>query len=178
MTPSPTKPNDGGAALQCPTLKYVARKDVWNTNLEQRLFIEIVHWGVDRENPAFEALNRGQGVWNYYITIPERIMSQELFEKEFWLDDKLVKYFETSPERVTHDYYGKHFNVDSWHGGVTFYEKRGHSIGHRAVKIGCDYSHLWDEERGYDYSVEEVLYDAWQTALELNALLAERERNK
>lgn len=162
MTTPPLPPE-----IKCPTLDYIAEMKVWNTNLERKLFIEIVHWGVKRGNPAWKSLNNGNGAWNYYILIPEHIMSKELFEKEFWLESKLQKYSEAGAEYETYNYMSASFADVNWHCGITFYERQGQTVGHRSVKLGCDYSHIWDEDRDYLYTIQEVLQDAWQTAVEL-----------
>jgi len=133
-------------------------KETWC--LEHRgLSVEITHWGHTGEN----AFNEGQGVWNYYVYIPERLTKRF---NELWLEDKLVKYAECSPERVHHDYMQAEFADQrfEWHGGITYYDKHGHTPGHRCVQLGCDFNHLWDHERGYDYVMEEVAYEAVRTA--------------
>lgn len=141
------------------------KKTTW-TEQYRGVTIEIAHW---REE-EMAVVSHSKGVWNYYIYIYER--NTPGFEI-LWLPDKLVKFTETSPEKVTHDYMNSEFplaQVD-WHGGITFYSKFGHSVGHRFVEGGCDYLHLWDEARNYDYSLEEVLQEAKQTADQLVALL-------
>ena len=90
------------------------------------------------------------GCWCYYLILPEYLLKERF--AEVWLEDKLVKFTDVSPERVTHDYYPLD-NFDM-HGGITYYEKHGHSVGHRSVELGCDYQHLFDRERGYtDYNM-------------------------
>lgn len=150
-------------------MKKFAHKDVWTSNLDDKLFIEIVHWGVDREDSNFQSLNYGKGCWNYYITLFEHDLPPELF-KALWLEDEKIRFCPESPERITHDYMRASFNNVNWHGGVTYYNKLGQVEGHRGVKIGCDYSHLFDAERGYDYNLEEVIADALETAKQLKEL--------
>lgn len=140
-------------------------KDVWTLNVDSKLKIEIVHWGIDREQPDFEPLNDGKGVWNYYVFLPERLLKKQF--KSIWLEDVLVQFTPNSPILITHDYYKASFNVDSWHGGVTYYEKIGQLKGYRCIKIGCDYSHLMDQKHGYPATLETVTHDAIVTAKEL-----------
>lgn len=144
-------------------MQKLAHKDVWTCNVVEKVYIEIVHWGIDRDNTSFGSLNNGEGVWNYYITIPERVMPEQ-FEQSLWLDDKPVQFTPTSLIRITHSYMQQPFADCEWHGGITFYEKIGQLVGHRAVKLGCDYSHIWDADRGYKYTVDEVYKDALTTA--------------
>lgn len=145
-------------------MKELSRKDTWQILYKDKLVIEVGHWGVDREL-EFKPMNDGKGVWNYYISIPEWLCNEEQFNS-IWLEDKLIKFAESSPERITHDYYSNPISrMDSWHCGVTFYDKYGHSKGHRAVKFGCDYNHLYDE--GNEYTLEFVYADAKATAEEI-----------
>lgn len=141
-------------------------KDVWNFNIEDKIFIEIVHWGVDRENVEFKPLNNGAGVWNYYCLIPERLITPEVF-KELWLSDKVVKWSEHGQFHIIHDYMNERFNQVFWHGGITHYSKVGQVEGFRLVKLGCDYNHLWNEERGFRFDIDEVASEAIRTAKEL-----------
>lgn len=101
-----------------------------------------------------------QGIWCYYVYLRESQMPAELFE-QLWLEDKLVRIVETSPERVMHDYYDNWVARLDWHGGVTFYEKRGHTNGHRTVKFGCDFNHLWDD--GQHHTEHSVLTECLAT---------------
>lgn len=141
-------------------------KDVWLAQHESGLTIEIVHWGIDREQPEFEPLNNGKGVWNYYIYIYEKLLSKEKFET-LWLPDKIVRFSTEGSEHITHDYYDLAVCNLDWHGGVTFYRKHGQTVGHRYVQIGCDYSHIWDADRGYDYDLDFVFNEAKETLLQV-----------
>lgn len=143
-------------------------KDIWTFDFEGKLYIEVCHWGGTGERGDFEGLNNEKGVWNYYITIPERIISDKF--EELWLLDKLERFSEASPERVTQDYMSAPFSNVDWHCGITYYEKLGQIKGHRLVKMGCDYSHLYDSDRGFNYTLEEVCLDAMQTAIQLKLL--------
>lgn len=44
-----------------------------------------------------------------------------------------------------------------WPGGITFYAKHLGANKYRSVEIGCDYGHLWDMERGYSTTLEDVI---------------------
>lgn len=96
---------------------------------------------------------------NYYVYLREAMVPN--FE-EIWLADELKRWWPTAPERVSHDYYGcsRLCNVEM-HGGITFYAKHGHSVGHRYVEIGCDYGHLYDDQR--DWTIQDLFFDACAT---------------
>lgn len=65
---------------------------------------------------------------------------------------------------ISHDYYSEPLICDiELHGGISYYEKHNYLEGCRCVEVGCDYNHLWDHERGYQPSLEEVLSDACDT---------------
>ena len=140
-------------------------KDVWTFDLDSKVFIEVVHWGVDRERSEFTALNNGNGVWNYYCSIPERVMPDRF--EELWLPVKMLKFSEAGAEHESYDYMKAPFANVSWRCGITFYAQIGQNKGHRIVKLGCDYSHLYDQEHGYPYSRESVCNDALETAKQL-----------
>jgi hypothetical protein len=137
-------------------MKELNHKDVW-TLICSGLTVEVVHFAVGNPN-----LNRGNGIWNYYVYINEHKTPH--FDK-LWLKDRRVRFSPQSPERITHDYFNLPLVNDAgWHGGITYYAKHGHSKGHRCIQIGCDFNHLWDEERGWDYALEDVLFEAMNTA--------------
>ncbi|MDA3779876.1 MAG: hypothetical protein PF487_06610 [Bacteroidales bacterium] len=49
-----------------------------------------------------------------------------------------------------------------WHGGLTWYSKEhGFDGSGKVIKIGCDYSHLWDEGQYYD--LDQVKFDCKRT---------------
>ena len=81
--------------------------------------------------------------------------------EEIWLPEE-VKSFSSGREYISHDYYGcpRLRNVEI-HGGITYYAKHGHTVGHRCVEIGCDYSHLYDDQR--DWTMQDLFFDACAT---------------
>jgi len=127
----------------------------------------IKHWGLEREG-YFAPFNNGKGVWNYYVWLPEYLL-KEHFSK-VWLEDELIQFTPTSPVRIAHDYMSAPFASVDWHGGITYYQKHGQIEGHRSVELGCDYSHLFDQERNYDYELDDVVAEAKATAEQLAAL--------
>jgi hypothetical protein len=132
------------------------------------LQITVKQWGVERAH-KLKPLNNGHGIWNYYIFIPERLIGTDAFEK-LWLEDKVVESNSDSKGWIYHDYMSQPFADVEWHCGITFYNKHGHTVGHRMVELGCDYNHLYDQERGYGYTLEEVVEDAKNTANQLAKL--------
>ena len=96
---------------------------------------------------------------NYYIYLREPMVPR--FE-EIWLPGELKRWSDKSPERVSHNYFGcrRIANVEM-HGGITFYAKHGHTVGHRCVEIGCDYNHLYDDQR--DWTIQDLFFDACAT---------------
>lgn len=145
---------------------------------EQPTFIASRQWRAFHKNVTIKIshtedpyLNDGFGAWCYYIRIHERFCPG--FE-ELWLPAKRVKYFEDSPERLSFEYGKTKVACEAeWHGGVTYYAKHGQETGHRTVEFGCDYSHLWDQERGFEnITLEEVQCDAIRTADEIVELLS------
>lgn len=130
-------------------------KDVWSYT-HAGLPVEINH------HSKGEMVNDGKGIWCYYVFIPERLCKPGVFA-QLWKEDKRIKYFPVSPERITHDYEDVLPDC-KWHGGVTFYDKQGHTEGHRCVQVGCDFSHLWDHEQGGEFTLEEIVFEANRTA--------------
>ena len=127
--------------------------------------IEIVNWSID---PTMKN-------WNYYLYLFEKRMPKETFAA-IWLPD-IEKEFNSLRTWITHDtyssellnsidmhdYYPSPLSRIDMHGGITAYEKIGHTEGHRTVKIGCDYAHLYDREHG-DYDINQIISDAVDSA--------------
>ena len=124
----------------------------WNFTHNDTNFLVGFH-GVDKYCP--------DGIWTYYVFFDE-IMFQN---KDDW------KLFDLQPE-ITKPYNSyrecfPYYNIPElpWHGGPTFgekikkiYSKTGE---YRTIlKIGCDYSHIWDEEYDYPYNLDIVKLDA------------------
>lgn len=133
----------------------IRHKDVWTTTHE-KLTIEVCRHAVG------ELVNDGKGIWCYYVYIREDQCPIGFFDK-LWLPDIIIRSWPTSPNRITHHY--EHlFPSCEWHGGVTYYAKHGHVPGHRCVQIGCDFSHLWDSEKNFDYRLKDIIFEAQRTA--------------
>jgi len=92
--------------------------------------------------------------WAFYLYIPLDALPEDIRER-FWLPPQK----NDTSRRIHYDYYAESLISDiEWHCGCTYYEKFGMDGEPRAVKIGCDYQHYWDE--GHTYSVDYVEMDA------------------
>lgn len=103
--------------------------------------------------------------WTFYVYFIERKCADFA---SIWLPDRIMQFSSESRGWVTHDYMDGPIASVEWHCGITFYEKHGHTEGHRAVKAGCDYQHHWDEGRSYDLKyVEREVHEAIDSAFAL-----------
>lgn len=113
------------------------------------------HRGVSFEinkfmRPDYMTDGEMKAYWTHYIIIHLNRIPDAKIANKLWLKGKADK------GRVTYNYY-KSTIVDRlvFHGGCTWYSKEsGFDGAVKCVKIGCDYSHYWDE--GYEYSIEYV----------------------
>lgn len=99
----------------------------------------------------------GETHWTYYLHLRLNGIPEENDPDSYWLERK---------KNGTYRYYAyyKHSVMSDldWHGGITWYSKeRGFDGEERVIKIGCDYSHLWDE--GYYHDLEDVKNDCKRT---------------
>lgn len=129
---------------------------------------EIVHWG--KERGKHEPLNNGRGCWNYYIYLLESRLTNF---QNFWLEPEVKEFSPGGTKYLYYDYFSSPLSAVDWHGGITFWE--GDNIllpGHRSIKVGCDYSHYFDEQRGFDYTLEDVFADCLHTIEQIHPLLS------
>lgn len=118
-----------------------------------QLRVKIVR--TDQYNPSFASKN----CWCYYVSIAE-YQTQRF--KEIWLRPKIDR----ENKRISYAYlFNDAFADADFHGGPSFYQRHGQVPGFRSVEIGCDFQHLWDEDR--DYSLEDVIFEARRTAEKL-----------
>lgn len=128
--------------------------------LYRHMTIEIVEWGPF----ANSDLKKN---WNYYLYIYRKNCPD--FDR-LWLSP--MSSWPEFPSLVTYDYAGLDVAQCYWHGGVTFYAKHGgDSIGSQAVQLGCDFAHLFDTERGWDYTFQDIAAEARRTADEVADIL-------
>lgn len=141
----------------------LSKKTTW-TGRENGVGFEIAFWGEG-------SMCDGHGMWNYYIDIPELALSEDDFRR-VWLEPSACHERSNGAAWPTYDEYNSILNVDSWHGGITAYYKRGGIDGApRYVRVGCDYGHLWDRERGYGYTLDKIERDARQTVRDIQKVL-------
>lgn len=115
-------------------------KDVWNFSYKG-INCEIQHWGVG-------SMCEGHGMWNSYIIINKNQLPKDF--KKLLVKSFTNKMF-SKRKFFRYDDLGQYFD---FHGGITYYSKiRDEFDGSVfAIKVGCDYGHLWDEEAGYPYN--------------------------
>lgn len=141
--------------------------------------VSLKAWG-SHVDIGYEIVNHGRrpqdrdygdeprGTWNYYVLVSEKSLDPEHFA-EFWLSPAQLHMRGDGWSEPTYSYYRARFAEAEWHGGVTFYEKKGGLDGdHRCVKIGCYFAHPWDEGRTYNFA--EVEFKAKRTIDELRAM--------
>lgn len=112
------------------------------------------------------------GTWCYYL-----LLAEQQFLPEDWA--KLC--FEPEIRNWGQTYPYHQFPDIDFHGGVTFYEikevwDKQLAKKMRVVKVGCDYNHLWDSERGYPDTLENVKLDAQRSVRELLDLFPNRNK--
>lgn len=108
------------------------------------------------------------GTWCYYVVVSELMLPAEQFA-EFWLAPSAHDTRSNGISYPNYDYCSAPFADVDWHGGVTFYEKLGGIDGMpRSVKIGCDFAHLWDQGREFNYEIVEI--EAKRTIDQLRAM--------
>ncbi len=123
------------------------RKEIWS-GIHRGIPYEIAHWGLG-------TMNNGKGAWNAYIILHE--MRVENFEV-LWKPNTRQKWTPTSRERLAVDYMDGPLHSAPWHCGITYWSSDNDAFpGHRHMKIGCDYNHLWDEEAGHFEDLDQVL---------------------
>ena len=97
-----------------------------------------------------------EGTWCYYLLLDERMFKPEDWKK-MWFKPKKTEY------GLDHQYH--RFPDVDFHCGITFYEQgvtydRKTYKKIKTLKVGCDYAHYWDLERGYPDHYDSVLFDA------------------
>ena len=123
-------------------------KDVW-TGRHKGIGFEVCRWQLC-----------GKDKWNYYIYLDERQIPTDLLGQ--FMCEMRDSYFPSG--RKVYEYYDDKelINDLDWHGGLTFYDKKGGVDGEAVViEMGCDYSHLRDEGKCYDE--DDVERDARRT---------------
>lgn len=95
----------------------------------------------------------GEDRWTYYLFLVIEAIPDESRPKSFVLRKK---YSELGGKRRSYYNYYDHpiiGNID-FHGGCTWYSKEAEN---KIIKVGCDYSHLWDEDKCY--TIDDIVSD-------------------
>ena len=122
-----------------------------------------IHYEIS--NHSRDSLRGAEGTWCYYVMVSEQMLDASAFA-EFWIAPGEPRVRSSGWAEPSYAYYSARFADAEWHGGVTYYEKLGGLDGGvRYVKIGCDFAHLWDEGRSYDFAYVEVKAKATIDAL-------------
>lgn len=129
---------------------------------------QIIHWfeyrGITCEIAESESVlpEYWPKGWTYYIYLrPDRFEDAEL-GRSVWLRAKPL----ARTERKHFDYYRNEFLSSlEFHGGITYYSQEIVG-GVRAIRVGCDYQHLWDD--GRTYRLDDLVRDAKATVDDLH----------
>ncbi len=123
--------------------------------------------------------------WCYYIWLRAWQVPQRLYHETFGAKQpyRFPKDHEhESPSLYYHRREPGWIADLPWWGGCTYFKIHGGLLGEPMyMKAGCDFSHLWDQERGYDYSLAFVERECRSTVdamLEAHPDLAELVRPK
>ncbi|MEM6668589.1 MAG: hypothetical protein AAF661_05165 [Pseudomonadota bacterium] len=93
------------------------------------------------------------GIWTYYLIVPQQMYPHR------WGEFKCVRKDNGFQQN------GPAFDAIEFYGGITWassepYWDRKTKRQWDASKVGCDYCHLWDSERGYPHDYGWVRRDA------------------
>lgn len=128
-----------------------AQKRTW-TGYYKGIDFEIQNWDWEIEAASIMR-NYWAKNWTHYIIINiDKQIPEELRER-FWLKGKLSSMREDGPKHLNYSYSGEDSIINhlEFHGGCTYYSKvSGFEGEDRRIKIGCDYQHLWDQDKNYD----------------------------
>lgn len=123
------------------------------TGIYKGVGFEINNW----QTPPNSIEPKEKDCWTYYLYLHLDRIPEENKPNSYWLKGRKDR------NRVYYDYYKHDVMTEiDWHGGITWYSKEhGFDGSGKVIKIGCDYSHLWDEGRFYD--LETVKFDCKRT---------------
>lgn len=130
---------------------YLQGEHIWSETHKSTPY-EVKHHGITPYTYA--------GIWCFYVTFREEFFQRPEDWAKFDLKQEIKSFGPASYAPIDYN----SLPELPWHCGPTFGERadyvnrRGKLVG--AVKIGCDYSHLYDRERGYPDTLETVKNDA------------------
>jgi|SRR5271154_1736865 len=112
----------------------------WNYSFDYGIAIEIIR----QDNYDQELRHR----WCSYLLIRDSV--KNCFpQNNVLIKSKIVDHMLKNEEFLD--------DLEGWNGGVTFkLFQQNLKTGQRLITIGHDYMHLWDYERGCDYSFDEI----------------------
>lgn len=100
------------------------------------------------------------GTWAYYLLVREQMYPDQWSEFSCMRDENGFEHSGPAFDRV--EFHGG----ISWSSSEPYFDRRTmREWG--GVKVGCDYSHIWDEERGYPDTYDSVLLNAKRSAEQL-----------
>jgi len=108
-----------------------------------------IYRGVDFEIKNWPNKFDNKENWAYYLILFLNRIPEENNPKSYWLRGKKWH------NHIMYDY-NKHSVIDNidFHRGCTWYSKEsGFDGDEKRIKIGCDYSHCWDEGKYYDLEI-------------------------
>lgn len=111
-------------------------------------------------------LSRFNNFWTYYVYLLINDIPEKYNPESFWLEFKNGLY----------DYYNHPLlsQID-FHGGISYYKKEI-CQDNQAIKIGCDYQHLWDMNASYTLSMIDA--DAKKTIDSIYKLMPEYKKER
>jgi hypothetical protein len=135
-----------------PTLEqYKQGATIWKREYKG-VGYSLSHHGVSDYSP--------HGTWCFYIFIQSNLFVNDEDFKLFNREAEITEF--AGSFRENYSYY----DVPDYgfHGGITWYSKERfvdrEGKEQVSLKIGCDYSHLWDMEGGYSDGLDDVDRDA------------------
>lgn len=123
-------------------MEKIEHKESWDGTYRGVRF-EIVHWYLG---------------WNYYLYIPVEQLP-DLIKPKFNLKAHTHNFLGSGRPCTSFEYGSAPILADlEWHGGITLYEKARDDVGKIiGYKLGCDYMHLWDNNKAYN--LESIVQD-------------------
>jgi len=151
--------------------KNLKHKNVWS-GTHMGISFEIQNW----KTPEYTSKDGELYIperehWTYYLYINlDRIPDKNLADS-LWLD-RVIREGDTFSARVPcyQEYLNEILNRIDFHGGITWYSKEsGFDNAPRIIKVGCDFSHYFDE--GRHYTLEDVLSEAKYSVVSLREVI-------
>lgn len=112
--------------------------------------------------------------WTYYIFIELEKIPKKYNPNSFWLPLDTYKIGTYNGTMYNYDNHPLLNNI-YFYSGISFYSKvSGLEQGEKKViKVGCDFDHAWDRERGYAYPYEDIYEHVTKTIHSLYDVMPE-----